>query len=186
MSFTIRSSKTTFLTIPRPTWFSTTAKSKLTFLITGLRRAPTASLSNRTNSPFLIGPLLFLILIGDIDRNIAHSFLTSFADDTRLLREVKGVQDASALQSDLEEVYQWAIDNNASFNNKKFEALRHGSDETLKVSTNYTAPDGTIITEKTHLRDLGVTMSADGTFQQHIKNTCQSARNMCSWILRTF
>ena len=29
-------------------------------------------------------------------------------------------------------------------------------------------------------------MSADGTFKQHITNICQSARNMCSWILRTF
>ena len=103
-----------------------------------------------------------------------------------LLREVNGVQDASALQRDLETVYQWAIDNNASFDNKKFEVLRHGNDETLKLSTNYTAPDGTIITEKSNLRDLGVTMSADGTFKQHITNVCQSARNMCSWILRTF
>ena len=67
----------------------------------------------------VIGPLLFLILIGDIDQNVAHSFLTSFADDTRLMHEVKGVQDASALQSDLEQVHQWALDNNASFNNKK-------------------------------------------------------------------
>ena len=55
-----------------------------------------------------------------------------------------------------------------------------------KISTSYTAPDGTIITEKPHLRDLGVTMSADGTFRQHINNVCQSARNMCSWIFRTF
>ena len=134
----------------------------------------------------VIGPLLFLILIGDIDQKVAHSFLTSFADDTRLMREVRGVQDASSLQTDLEEVYQWAADNNSSFNHKKFEALRQGSDETLKASTSYTAPDGSIITEKTHLRDLGVTMSADGTFRQHINNICQSARNMCSWILRTF
>ena len=58
----------------------------------------------------LIGPLLFLILIGDIDQNIAHSFLTSFADDARLLLEVKVVQDASKLQTDLEVVYQWAED----------------------------------------------------------------------------
>ena len=33
----------------------------------------------------VIGPLLFLILIGDIDQNVAHAFLSSFADDTRLL-----------------------------------------------------------------------------------------------------
>ena len=134
----------------------------------------------------VIGPLLFLILIGDIDQNVAHAFLSSFADDTRLLREVNGVRDASSLQSDLEAVYQWAEDNNAFFNNTKFEALRYGIDEILKNITSYTAPDGTIITDKEHLKDLGVTMSADGTFKQHISNMCLSARNMCSWILRTF
>ena len=100
-----------------------------------------------------------IILIGDIDRNVANSFLASFADNTRLLRKVSGVRDASSLQTDLEAVYEWAVDNNSSFNNKKFEALRYGSDETLKLTTSYTAPDGTIITEKPHLRDLGVTMS---------------------------
>ena len=134
----------------------------------------------------VIGPLLFLILIGDIDQNVAHAFLSSFADDTRLLREVNGVRDASSLQSDLEAVYQWAEDNNAFFNNAKFEALRYGIDEVLKNITSYTAPDGTIISDKEHLKDLGVTMSADGTFKQHISNMCLSARNMCSWILRTF
>ena len=99
---------------------------------------------------------------------------------------MKGVRDASALQSDLETVYEWAVDNNASFNDKKFEALRYGSDETLKLTTSYTAPNGTIITEKPHLRDLGVTMSADRTFSQHISNMCQTAKDMCGWILRTF
>ena len=71
----------------------------------------------------VIGPLLFLILIGDIDQDIATSFVSSFADDTRLSRGLSGVTDASALQTDLEKVYQWAIDNNMVFNAKKFEAL---------------------------------------------------------------
>ena len=134
----------------------------------------------------VIGPLLFLILIGDIDQDIATSFVSSFADDTRLSRGLSGVTDASALQSDLEKVYQWAIDNNMVFNAKKFEALRYGADDVLKAITSYTSPDGSIIPDKDHLRDLGVTMSADGTFRQHITEMCQSARNMCSWILRTF
>ena len=67
----------------------------------------------------VIGPLLFLILIGDIDRDIATSFVSSFADDTRLSRGLSGVTDASALQTDLEKVYQWAKDNNIFFNAKK-------------------------------------------------------------------
>ena len=73
-----------------------------------------------------------------------------------------------------------------TFNAKKFEALRYGADEVLKAVTSYTSPDGSIIPDKDHLRDLGVIMSADGSFTQHIHQMCQSARNMCSWILRTF
>jgi len=36
----------------------------------------------------VLGPLLFLIMIQDIDTNILHSFLSSFADDTRLMKEI--------------------------------------------------------------------------------------------------
>ena len=134
----------------------------------------------------VLGPLLFLVLIGDIDSEILSSFVSSFADDTRLFRGITGVRDASSLQTDLEKVYQWAEDNNMLYNNKKFEALRYGPDQVLKTTTSYTAPDGSIIPEKDHVRDLGVQMSADGSFQQHINTMCLSARNMCAWILRTF
>jgi ribonuclease P/MRP protein subunit RPP40 len=133
-----------------------------------------------------LGPLLFLILLSDIDKNIASSFLSSFADDTRISKGVSGVADASALQRDLEIVYQWAEDNNMSFNNMKFECLRYGIDSTLKLTTNYTSPSGNIIDNKEHVRDLGVKMSSDGSFSEHIRTICQSAKNMCSWILRTF
>ena len=134
----------------------------------------------------VIGPLLFLVLLGDIDANILSSFLSSFADDTRMARGLSGVSDASALQTDLEAVYQWAEDNNMSFNDLKFEVLRFGSDLTLKLITSYTNPSGNIIDSKEHVRDLGVTVSADGSFREHIRKVCQSARNMCAWILRTF
>ena len=134
----------------------------------------------------VIGPLLFLILLGDIDSNIASSFLSSFADDTRISIGLSNVTQASALQSDLEAVYQWADENNMSFNNLKFEVLRYGGNTTLKLITSYTSSNGTIIDAKEHVRDLGVTMSSNGNFSEHIRKMCQSARNMCSWILRTF
>ena len=128
----------------------------------------------------MIGPLLFLILIGDIDDHIAHAFLSSFADDTRLTAKFRGVSEAILLQSDLESVYQWAEDNNADLNNKKFEAVRLGTNDALKLTTSYAAPDGTLITEKEDLRDLDVS-----SFKRYIENMCQSAKNMCSWVLRT-
>ena len=134
----------------------------------------------------VIGPLLFLILLGDIDANILSSFLTSFADDTRIARGISDVADASALQTDLEAVYQWAEDNNMSFNNTKFESLRFGPDSTLKLTTSYTSPSGSIIDTKEHVRDLGVMMSDDGSFSEQVRHVCLSAKIMCAWILRTF
>ena len=41
----------------------------------------------------VLGPLLFLIMIQDIDKRILHSFLSSFADDTRLMKEIKNLAD---------------------------------------------------------------------------------------------
>ena len=134
----------------------------------------------------VIGPLLFLILIGDIDADLHNSSLRSFADDTRASKGIASLRDVSLLQYDLEIIYKWAIENNMLFNSKKLELIRYGSNHHLKEQTHYLAPDGSIIPEKTHIRDLGVIMSNSGTFSEHINTTCEKARNMCSWILRTF
>ena len=104
--------------------------------------------------------------------------LASFADDTRIWMGISGVNDASALQRDLEIIYQWAEDNNMSFNDLKFENLRQGNDTTLKAATNYTSPSGNIIDIKKYVRDLDVTTSSDATFSEHIQKICLSARNM--------
>ena len=134
----------------------------------------------------VIGPLLFLILIGDIDADLLHSFLSSFADDTRASKGVNSLRDTSLLQTDLDAIYSWATNNNMTFNSKKLELLRYGDNDALKAETSYHSPDGSVIPEKAHVKDLGVIMSSSGTFSDHINTVCQKARDMCSWILRTF
>ena len=54
----------------------------------------------------VLGPLLFLIMIQDIDTEVLHAFLSSFADDTRLMKEISNFLDVQLLQDDLEAVYQ--------------------------------------------------------------------------------
>jgi len=134
----------------------------------------------------VIGPLLFLIHIGDIDANLLHSFLSTFADDTRASQGIASLRDASLLQMDLNAIYCWATNNNMTFNDKKLELLRYGDNVSLKGQTNYHSPDGSEIPEKPYVKDLGVIMSNTGTFSEHINTVCQKARVMCSWILRTF
>ena len=133
----------------------------------------------------VLGPLLFLVLISDINDNV-NSRVSSFADDTRVTNGISDIADSAMLQSDLETIYTWSEDNNMKFNDSKFELIRYGTNQDLKDSTYYVRPDGEKITEKTHVRDLGVTMSNNGTFSEHINKIATSAKDMSSWILRTF
>ena len=61
------------------------------------------------NSPVLsgvpqgtvLGPLLFLIMISDINKEITSSKVISFADDTRVYSNITQADDCDNLQSDL-------------------------------------------------------------------------------------
>ena len=132
----------------------------------------------------VLGPLLFLIMIGDINEGVQHSRITSFADDTRISKKVSSEQDVALLQKDLDAVYNWANTNNMHFNDDKFETIRYGNQRTF-VDDGYNV-NGNNITEKDAVRDLGILMSNDCTFTDHIENISKAARQMSGWILRTF
>ena len=133
----------------------------------------------------VLGPILFLILISDINEDVQHSSVASFADDTRVLREVSCSAEAKLLQTDLEAIYSWAEINNMSFNNTKFEHINYSSDTTL-ICHKYRAHDGSYIVTKEHVKDLGILLSSDCTFKRHITNIAKKARSQAGWILRTF
>ena len=134
----------------------------------------------------VIGPILFLIFISDIDTNMSHCNASSFADDTRLLSAVKNDDDRRLTQIDLEQIYEWAKNNNMMFNSSKFELLRYDHPNVEPSDDGYKTPEGINIQQCKHLRDLGVIMSDDGNFQQQIDNVVTKARQMIGWVLRTF
>ena len=49
----------------------------------------------------MLGPILFLVLLGDIDGEVANSFLSSFADDMRVSMAINTAADVGLLQKDL-------------------------------------------------------------------------------------
>ena len=81
------------------------------------------------------------------------------------------------LQDDLEMLYSWEKENNMQFNARKFELLRYGCNEQLKMDTLYFTPRmEQIIEDKSELRDLGVIMSNDMKFSKHVSKVCTTVR----------
>ena len=64
----------------------------------------------------VLDPLLFLIMISDIDKDVSASKLVSFADNTSLYSGVGDVTDCDNLQLYLNAVYDWVSSNNMFFN----------------------------------------------------------------------
>ena len=134
----------------------------------------------------VLGPILFLLMISDIDNDIKFSHLASFADDTRVLKEINGLIDTFKLQHDLNNVYSWTKNNNMSLNSCKFEHLKYGKDNDTKKLSVYLTNDNTVIKNKEFVKDLGVLMSQDCSFSEHINKVITKTKDISSWILRTF
>ena len=136
----------------------------------------------------VLGPLLFLILISDIDQNVTSSSLRSFADDSRLTKAIFTQSDIADFQKDLDAVYSWANSNNMVFNETKFEMMRYCLKPTScsHLETSVVDCSNRVISHKSTVKDLGVIMSTDCLFSEHIDCVLKRMRAKSSWFFRTF
>jgi hypothetical protein len=133
----------------------------------------------------VLGPLLFLVHINDIDEGLSNH-VSSFADDTRISSHIKSIEDVEIFQNDLNTIYNWQDINNMSSNDNKFEVLRYGKNHLVKINTSYISSNGSAINTKNSVRDLGVIMSDSATFTDHIDHIVIKSKQLIGWILRTF
>ena len=131
----------------------------------------------------VLGPLLFLILMSDINKNISQAAVGSFADDTRVWQGTDNSDTPNLMQQELNKIYEWSIINNMTFNEAKFEGMAFG---TGTRTSEYQTPSGQNIQSKNTIKDLGITMEKSLSFHTHIANTTAKGHRMAGWVLRTF
>ena len=134
----------------------------------------------------VLGPILFIIMIDDLDSGLLHSTASKYADDTRVTAKISNLDDANSFQIELNNtIYPWGPDNNMTLNGDKFEHL-HVGNNLQQIKASYTDPSGIVIKEKDHIKDLGVTISNDLSWTKHSNEVVSKARAMSGWVLRTF
>ena len=67
----------------------------------------------------ILGPVLFSLYVNDFPDGIKSSHVAMFADDTKLFKSIKSVQDNEKLQSDLRHLETWSEDSGLKFNETK-------------------------------------------------------------------
>ena len=131
----------------------------------------------------VLGPLLFLIYINDLEAEMKNCILRVFADDSKLVMKLKEITDHQKLQEDLDSGMNWAEMNNMQLNDKKFQLMHYGTHENLKQP--YTTGQVVINSEST-VKDLGIYLSEDLSSETQISEAIKSGRKFLWWILRSF
>ena len=115
----------------------------------------------------ILGPLLFLLYINDIVADI-QLCVRLFADDTSLYIIVDNpISAAEMINTDLETIHRWAEKWLVKFNPSKSESLL----VSRKNNRNMHPPlimNAVTINEVQHHKHLGVILSNDGTWHEHI------------------
>ena len=176
------------------TWLHSYLKNReQTVVINGKHSFP-ARVESGVPQGTVLGPILFIIYLNDIEKCVKHSVLSSFADDTRLKRSINTTNDVALLQSDLSKTIDWSVENNMLLHQKKFELVCHTLNQHNYLKhlpfysehSEYHTADGTIITPQNTVKDLGVIISSDLSWSPHIKTVTESAKKIASWILSVF
>jgi len=131
-----------------------------------------------------LGPILMLIMNFDIDSYIKNGKVGSFADDSKIANKLNNAIDTQKMQQDIENLEKWTNENNMQMNNDKFVLLCYNKNP--EINNSYKLSDGTIIKEANQTRDLGVLMSNDGKFTNHVINIVSNCKRTISMIFRTF
>lgn len=129
----------------------------------------------------VLGPLLFLIYINDLDVGLL-SRLAKFADDSKLGTNVGDLEGIKQLQKDLDNVGDWSIKWQMPFNVDKCKIMHVGS---RNPNHNYELLGTVLVTTKVE-KDLGVYVSDDFKVSTQCKEAVNKANRVLSYIKRHF
>ena len=130
----------------------------------------------------VLGPLLFLLFINDIDNDIQSS-LRLFADDTILYREIWSKADHNIIQNDIQTLFKWSQTWKLDFNVSKCKVLTI-SNKTDPDKFNYTLNNDPLEHVNSH-QYLGITINSNLRWNTHVSAITATATRTLNVIRRT-
>jgi hypothetical protein len=129
----------------------------------------------------VLGPLLFIIYINDLDHGII-SKINKFADDTKLCHRAFTERDRITIQEDINRLLQWSETWQMSFNVEKCSVMHVGkNNQHFQYSMN-----NVIMESVEQQRDLGVIITNDLKHEKQVEKSVKNASRMLGFIARTF
>ena len=126
----------------------------------------------------VLGPLLFLIYINDLERNI-KSLVNFFADDTMLFSITNDpIVSVNNLNHDLDIIYQWAHQWKMEFNPDPKKQASEVTFSCKKIKPNHPLLvfNGSAVTQVNEQKHLGLILESDLSFEKHLNEKMIKAK----------
>ncbi len=120
----------------------------------------------------ILGPLLFILYVNDLPLSVgANVSALLFADDAKCYKSISNNADRLCLQNALDNLYLWCVEWRMLLNYDKCVVLHLGhSNSGYDYSIN-----GHMLISSFVIKDLGVIMSSNLRFTDHINSLCKKA-----------
>ncbi|KAF2362080.1 Reverse transcriptase domain [Trinorchestia longiramus] len=129
----------------------------------------------------VLGPLLFIIYINDLDVGII-SKINKFDDDTKLCHRAFTERDRATIQSDLNRLQKRTETWQMSFNIEKCSVMHVGANNRHFQHTMYNIPIETVQQQ----RDLGVIVTENLKHDKQVEKGVKNASRILGFIARNF
>lgn len=130
----------------------------------------------------ILGPLLFILFINDLPECVLSS-LKLFADDAKCYRSITSISDCHILQADLDSLAGWCKKWDLDFSHHKCVSMSVTRSKKMHVFNYFL--EGTQLQRVEHFTDLGVVISSNLSFHDHVKSKVNKAYCMAGILNRT-
>lgn len=163
-------------------WFSSYIKNRSQAIVLNNYMSSWVSVPSGVPQGSLLGPLLFVIYVNDIDLCLRSSKLLCFADDMKIFTKISSTDDELALQDDLCRLEDYCRANKLDLNPSKCSVMTYTRKRAV-LATRYIL-SGQILPRCDTIRDLGVHQDSKLVFDAHIDAIVKKASRLLGFIIR--
>ena len=131
----------------------------------------------------ILGPLLFSAYVWDLPACLEHAQCSMYADDSKIFSTIKNVSDSILLQNDLGNLHDWCKEWQLDLNLEKCQSITF-TNKPNPLQFHYYLGDRELERVE-EVSDLGITLTSDLNYDNHINTICKKAARMLGFIRRS-
>lgn len=163
-------------------WIASYLADRMQYVRIGGTNSKLFFVSSGVGQGTVLGPIFFVVFFDDSDPKLDGIFSMNFADDKKMDRIVKNLDDAAMLQTAIDDFMNWCKDNDLEVNNSKCKIISYSWKKEI-IEFEYKI-NGCTIQRVSETNDLGILQDSKSTFNKHFEYVQKKSMAALNFVKR--